>query len=454
MAITRRDLVRGLGAGILGAGALSACTRGRGGRTRNTTPPPTAKPVDAPDEPLVIGQIGAAYGRMAAFEEAIAVSIDEARIDVNARWEGLFDQEVVLLERHVMQEPGEDLAPVIAALVEEGATCLITSIDEESLVAAMPAIVEGGLAVIDVFTSGMSVRSSDVQTANLLVRLAPNDQILAARYAETALGATSEGGGTPGTVAFLSEDTAQGRSLHHELEQYLNPRGGRINSEQFYAVGDIGDIPARVKAVLKEPPALVVLNGGQESARFLSALHRATLDEDGRAELQIPSQLAPAATLDYSQQSLGKDLLAECLTTATGYQPGGEITAAHEAMMLNRSSDFLRTGYAYSQHGYDAFTMACLAAQDALSLTGTAIAASLPKILTGATACEDYGACRGAMTTALEANQRETVAYAGRMGALELGPQSDARLGDLREYSWSEANALGKVSASGFEAPE
>ena len=58
------------------------------------------------------------------------------------------------------------------------------------------------------------------------------------------------------------------------------------------------------------------------------------------------------------------------------------------------------------------------------------------------------------MTTALEANQRETVAYAGRMGALELGPQSDARLGDLREYSWSEANALGKVSASGFEAPE
>jgi branched-chain amino acid transport system substrate-binding protein len=58
------------------------------------------------------------------------------------------------------------------------------------------------------------------------------------------------------------------------------------------------------------------------------------------------------------------------------------------------------------------------------------------------------------MTTALEAGERATVAYVGRMGALELGGQSDARKGELREYEWTESNELKKPGATGFEAPE
>ncbi|ASK66971.1 amino acid ABC transporter substrate-binding protein [Brachybacterium avium] len=451
MAITRRDLVRGFGAGVLGAGALTGCGPGRRGGGP-TSPPPSAPKLTEPDTPLVIGQIGAAYGRMAVFEEAIAVSIEEAQIDVNARWGGLFGHEVVLLDRYVMQEPGEDLAPVIEDLAGEGATCLITSIDEESLIAAMPAVVEAGLAVIDVFTSGMDVRAEEVQTSNLLMRLAPDDRILAVQYGDIALGADSDKGGAQGTVAFVSEDTSQGRSLRQELELYLNPLGGRIVSEQFYAVGDIGDIGARVKQVLKEPPALLVLNGGQESASFLSALHEATADEDGRRTIEIPAQLSPAATVDYSQLPIAEELAPECLTSAAGFQPGGEITGEHEAMMLNRSSGFLRTGYAYSQQGYDAFTMACLAAQHALSVTGTALAAAVPSILTGAESCTDYEACRRVMRTALEAQGRATVAYVGRSGKLELGPRSDARIGEMRRYGWSAENVLEEGTATSFEA--
>src|SRR5690625_3679090 len=86
MTVSRRDLVRSLGVGVLGAGALSACGEGPlRGRRRTTTPPPTGAAPTEPDVPLVIGQIGAAYGRMGVFEEAIAVSIDEARIDVKDR---------------------------------------------------------------------------------------------------------------------------------------------------------------------------------------------------------------------------------------------------------------------------------------------------------------------------------------------------------------------------------
>ncbi|WP_422117442.1 ABC transporter substrate-binding protein [Brachybacterium sp. UNK5269] len=456
MAISRRTLMQGLGAGVLGAGALSACgevplRRGRGRPA--TTTAPTAGALTEPDTPLVIGQIGAAYGRMARFEQAIAVSLEEARIDVNARWEGVFGHEVQLLERHVMQAPGEDLTGVVRTLAEAGATCVITSIDEESLIAAMPALVEAQLAVIDVFTSAMSLRSAEVATANLLLRLAPNDRTLAAQLAEIALASTSDRAGPAGTVAYLSEDTAQGRGLHHELEQVLHPRSGAVVSAQFYPVGDFGDVAARVAAVLEHPPALLVFNGGAEAAPFLSALRLATLDEGQRPTVEFPKRLAPAAVIDYAQEPVAPDLAPKCLVGATGYEPGGEITIDHENMMLNRSAEFLQRGYAYSQHGYDAVTMACLAAQHALSVEGTALAAALPQILTGAEECTDFATCRGIMRTALQAEDRATVAYTGRLGGLELGAQSDARLGQVREYTWSEAQVLQPATVTGFEAP-
>ena len=457
MAISRRTLVQGLGAGILGAGALSGCgeggMRGRRGR-RATTTAPTAQALSEPDVPLVIGQIGAAYGRMADFEGVIAIAMDEARLDVNARWGGLFGHQVELLERHVMQEPGEDLTEAIAAMAEAGATCVITSIDEESLIAAMPALVEAGLAIIDLLTTGMTVRADEVSTANLLVRLSPNDRIIAAQYAEIALGAGSDKSGDPGTVAFLSEDTAQGRSLVQELEQVLNPLSGKIVAEQFYAVGELGDIGERVAAVLKTPPALLVVNGGAEVAPFLSALYEKTLDEGKRPTIEIPARLSPAATIDYAQLSVAEDLHAECLTTATGYEPGTTMTLDQENLLLTRDSELLETGFAYGQHGYDAVVMACLAAQHALTVEGTALAAALPAILTGSEECTDYESCRRIMRDALEVEDRATIAYVGWLGRLELGPQADARIGEMREYSWNGAHALEGGDATGFEAPE
>lgn len=456
MSVSRRSLVRGLGAGVLGAGALTACGEGglrRGGR-RETTTAPTAEALSEPDVPLVIGQIGANYGRMATFETAISISIASAALDTNARWGGLFGHEVELAERHVMQEPGEDLAPVIQDMADSGVTCVITSIDEESLIEAMPALVDAGMAVIDVFTSGRDLRTAEVQTANLLVRLCPSDATMAAQYAEIALGSSSDQAGPPGSVAYLSEDTLQGRSLLYELEQILHPRSGEIVSEQFYEVGDFGDITARVEKVLADPPALLVFNGGAEAAPFLSALYSATLDGGQRPEIEFPKRLSPAATIDYSQHAVAEDLVPGCLESATGYEPGDELTIEHENMMLNRSTEFLTTGYAYSQHGYDAFVMACLAAQHALSVEGTALAGALPAILTGSEKCSDYGTCRSVMQMALESQDRATVAYTGRMGSLELGPHSDARVGQMREYTWSESNEMEAGNGTSFEAPE
>lgn len=452
MTISRRALVRSLGAGVLGAGVLGACTPSRGRGRARATPGPTAAALVEPETPLVIGQIGAAYGRMGAAEQAVSLAIDEARIEINSRWGGLFGQDVTVLERRVLQAPGEDLPALVAELADAGATCLITSVDEESLVAMLPAVVEAGIAVIDVLSSGMSVRDPEVSSANLLVRLCPDERIMARRLAEEALGSSADDVGPPGTVAVVSEDTAQGRSLVHELEQILHPRGGTVRTPQLYPVGEIGDVRARAASVLEDLPALVVVNGGPETAAFVSALHEASLDADGRPERRLPVRLGPAATLDHAALGTADGLVPGCYAGATGYRPGGEVSLEHENMMLNRSADFLRTGYGYSMQAYDAVVLACLAAQHALSVEGSALASALPAVLTGQDTCTDFDGCRGILRTALDQDSRASIAYEGHTGALALGPQGDVSRGGLREYTWTEDLALEEPSATTFEA--
>lgn len=453
MRMSRRELVRAIGVGAVGAGALSACGSGgvRRGRRRPTTTNPSAKPAAEPDAQLKIGSIGASYGIAGRFERQISIGVSEAAIDANARWKGVFGQKIAVAERHVVEKAGEDLGAVIGQLAEDGVTAVISSLDDDALIAAMPAFVKAGIAVVDVFTSSMAVRAKDVQSSGLLTRLCPNDVALAAGHADAAWGGASERAGKPGTVFCVSESTTQGKSLVHEVQQVLGPAGGRVVGQHMYPIGSFGDRAAVVKKVLQTKPALVLFNGpGEDAGPFLSDLHRGTLDKDGRPTFDVTVRVATPAVVDY----VDAQLAPECMAKATGTEPGGELTSDHVNMMLNVDPNLLRDGYAYSQQAYDAVMMIALAAYDALSVEGTEIAASMPRILTGSSACTDFGACRTLMRDGLTDGKRETITYQGRMGQLVLDPQKDPSKGQLRGYKWDKSNALqASGNAQGFEVP-
>ncbi|MGP5087344.1 ABC transporter substrate-binding protein [Brachybacterium tyrofermentans] len=449
MSITRRSLVRGLAPAIVGAaaggGVLTSCSRdadpGTSGEDAGTlgAAPPT------PDTPLVLGSIGASYGRAAAFETPISIAITEAMIDLNARWGGVLGHEVTMQERHVAAAAGEDLSAVIATMADAGVSAVITSLDEESLVAVIPALVDAQIAVIDVLTSGMSVREPEVASATMLIRLAPDDVAIATLYAEQAWTSGSDGSGPPGTIAYVSEDTAQGRSLVGELTRILAPRGGKILTQQFYPAGDAPDLDAVVEAVLAEPPALLVVNGGPEVGPLLSALHDATRDGSQQPAVTIPSRLGPAASVDYSEDAL----TPECLASATGYLPGDALDDTHVNMMLNVDSTLLATGFGYSQQAYDAVLLAGLAAEDAVSVGGVDIAGSLERVLSGTQECAEFGDCSALLRDARAAGQRTTISFTGRSGPLELGSDNDVRTGKIRSRTWDAENSLDSEPAIG-----
>lgn len=438
MSMRRRTMMHGLGAGVLGAVALSACSslgaRDRRGPQGEGTP--SGNDLTEPDAPMILGSIGADHGRSQPFETAIAIAVSEAMIDLNASFEGLFGHEVEMLERIVVPEAGTDLAGDVEDLAAAGVSAVISSLDEEALAAAMPLFAQKGIAVIDVFTSGMSVRADEVETNNLLTRLSPNDIALAGLYAQTALTGSTEDGVEAGSMVYVSEETAQGRSLLAEIKRVLEPAGGTVLHEQFHPVGEMGEIAPLVETILAAPPALLVLNGGQEAGAFLSALYKASLGDDGRPRVKIPARLGPTASIDYAKA----DLLPECLESATGYEPGGDLVDAHVNMMLNVDPGLLSSGYAYSQQAYDAVMLAALAAQDALSLKGSALAGSFARVLDGNQACTDYGQCRDILHNAVLAGTKESIAFEGRMGSLTLGPAQDPAAAEIREVTWSGSN--------------
>ena len=455
MAVSRRTLMRTLGASVLGASALSACTgqgggrRGFRGRRRRTTTNPTADAVSEPDTPLVIGSIGSSYGIAGRFEDQIATAITEALIDINARDGGLFGHKVEAVERHVVKEAGSDLTTVVARLKESGVTAVITSLDDETLISAVPQFVEAGIAIIDVFSSGMQVRDPEVQHGGMLLRLSPNDRAIAQHYAEAAFGNASDKTGAPGSVAFVSEDTAQGRSLKEQLELIINPQAGKIVAEHFYPIGSFGDRAAVVDKIVKAKPYLLVVNGpSTDAGPLLSDLWKATLDEGQRPTLDIQVRVGPAAVMDFKDDALQ----ADCLSRTVGQQGGGSLSDEHVNMMLNVSPNFLTESYAYSQQAYDAVMLCCIGAYSALSVKGSDIAKAIPAVLTGSEECFDYAACRTLMRDGLAAGgERVSVSYAGRMGALELGTDGDPAKGSLREYTWSEANVLQPPDATNYE---
>lgn len=454
MAISRRTLMSSLGASVLGVGALSGCGEGRlrggrGGRRKETTPPPTADPLAEPDQALVLGSIGASHGRTSAFEKQISIAVEEAMIDINARWEGLFGHDVRMVPRHVMAEPGEDIAEAVAALAEQGVTAVISSLDEDALLAALPHFVEADIAVIDVITSGMILREAEVDAANMLIRLAPNNDVIATMIVEESKsGGNSQRAGTSGHIVYVSEDTTQGRDLKDRIAYFGNPEDAPVVAERFYPVGAIDRIDELVDEVVGKHPALLVVNGGPEVGPFLSALHEATLDEGNRPTIEIPVRLSPAATRDYTKD----ELAPECLSRATGWEPGGALTDDHVNMMLNRDPGLLEIGYAYSQQAYDAVVLACLAAQNALSTTGSAIAGNVQRVLTGDTECTDYGMCRLTLRDAIDAGTRATITYKGRTGDLVLDGDSDAQKGAMRTYTFGPAGALITGNATTFDS--
>lgn len=431
MTVARRSILRS--AALLGAAVpLASCTTGRRGRGTDPTEPSTTPPPEDPDETLVIGSIGVSSGLFSTFEKHIMLAIGEARTDVNIAG-GVFGRDVTLLERVVVDAPGADIAPAIAALRDQGATAIITSCSDESLIAAVPAFVDAGIAVVSVNSTARDLRADEVETEGMLMRISPTDACLAKVFSDAAWNAQPPL--AAGTLAFFGRDTMGSASLAEELRLRLEPQGGHLIRTLFPE--GASDVGAPVDALMAAPPALVVIDAGDETPQIVTAIATKSLGPDGRPMFDIPLR-----TTYYNTRSWGEQVPPESLKHATGCRPG--IPAPDELVntMLNVDTSLATSGFEFAGAAYDAVVLIALAAQAARSTEGSQIAAALPSLLTDGEEVADHAT--GLRQLAAGAQIR----YVGRSGPIELGDDQDPVTIDLTDVPYDDAGQMGAPSDS------
>lgn len=424
MAISRRSVLITAGAVAVAAPLTGCMRRGRGAAATKEAAAP--RPQKEPDATLVIGSIGVSSGLRSTFEKQISLALGEARTDV-AIGGGVFGHEVTLLPRITVDSPSADLKPAIAQLAEKGATAVIVSCGDDSLLGAMDAFVEAGIAVISVNSTGRQLRADQVHSAGMLLRLCPTDAIIAKSFAESA--AKGGQGLTPGLVAYIGRDTTEGHSLAEELRLRIEPAGGRVFAQHFPEGAP--DLGGAIDAIVAQPPSLLVVDAGDETGQIIGAMVSRTLGTDGRPTVDIPVR-----TTFYNTRSWAADVPGEAMQHVTGCRAGIPAPDRLQNTMLNVDTSLVQAGYDFSGITYDAVVLVALAAQAARSIEGSQIAAALPGLLADGDEIGDYGSGLQLI------REGASIQYKGLGGPLKLGKNGDPASAELTTVSFDQAGNI------------
>lgn len=431
MSISRRAVVRSTGALAAGA-ALSACTRR--GRRPEPTEPTTTTPVPEPEQDLVIGSIGVASGLEAMFDKHISIAIGEARTSIDIGG-GVFGRPLQMLPRRYAETPDSDIAPLVQELAAAGASAVVVSCGDPSLLAAMPALAEAGIAVVSVNSTAHELRGKEAGSAGMLFRLAPTARMLAKAFADAAMSGSGQQHATPGTVTYLARDTLAGHSLGEQMRMLIEPAGPWIR-QHYFAPGQ-PDLGGPIDEILAEPPALVVIDAGEETPQIISEIHRRTLGPDGRQQLTIPIR-----TTYYNSMPWGDQVPPESMEHTTGCRPGDPAPDPLQNLMLNIDTSLASSAYEFAGPSYDAVMLIALAAQTARSTEGSQIASAIAGLLTDGEKVSDYG------TAVKLLREGKKVMYQGMSGALTLGEDGDPVSAELTTFGYDEAGAQTEASGS------
>lgn len=431
---SRRAVSRSLAAGFVGV-TLTACTRRTGRGQQSASPSPDA-PTKDPGVPLVVGTVGGGYGLEAQFEKQIALGISEARIDVD-NVGGVFGRPVELVERYVVTDPADDLAGYVTTLADRGASAAIVSCDEDVLARAMPHFADAGIAVVSVTSTAMGIRADAAATRGLLFRLTVSDRGLARTFGQEALATTGDQGLVPRSVAYVSRDSTQGRSLEQELRDVVAPNYGSLVGPFFFAP----DAPALdTAALLAAKPSLIVVNGGaQESVAILRSLHDGNLGPDGRPVLRIPVRLGY-----YNSGAYGDQLPPEALAQVTGTRAGVVPSAEHVDMMLAADTSLGLGGFDFSEEAYDALVVLALSAQSAATVEGTQVAQFIPAVLDGG---DEASTVEDALVALRDGGD---IHYVGRSGTILL-QDGDPVTAQVSSVTYADNNQVQDVQSSGVD---
>lgn len=283
-----------------------------------------------------------------------------------------------------------------------------------------------GAGVVQFSPANTSPLFDEYDHGGLYFRTAPSDVLQGAVLANLAAQDGVQ------NLAILARQDDYGEALANQVESEFQAAGGTVASKVLFDP-TAATFDSEIQQIANSSPDGLVLIAFDETARIIPALVSAGAGQgDGVQTYFVDGNLAA-----YDADS-DNPLDEGVLEGVKGTLPGGDLPDVFRDCLLEVDPSL--TEFAYAGESYDAAIVSALAALQAGSTDGEAIAAEIPSVTGGGgTKCYTYYDCASLIVDG------EDVDYDGISGPIEIGETGSPTVANIGIYEYGSDNTFENV---------
>jgi ABC-type branched-subunit amino acid transport system substrate-binding protein len=270
-----------------------------------------------------------------------------------------------------------------------------------------------GAGVIQFSPANTSPDFTDYADHGLYFRTAPSDVLQGRVLGDLILGDGAQ------NVAIMALQDAYGTGLAANVTKSVTGGGGTIVKQVIYDP-KAATFSAEVGQIKAANPDAIALIAFDETKKIVPEMIKQGIDM--KKVYFVDGNLA-----DYS-----KDFAKGTLTGTKGTLPGVVASSAFKKKLLAVNSKL--TEFSYAPESYDAVVLTALAAEEAKSDAGTAVAAHLVDVSKGGTKCTTFEACDKLVKAGTD------IDYDGVSGPVEFSDKGDPTEATIGIYQYQADN--------------
>lgn len=367
---------------------------------------------------LVIGTLLPETGSLAFLGPPEFAAAELAVEEINNAG-GVFGADVTL-ENSDSGDTTTDIAnQSVGRLLDANATVIVGAASSSVSFTVIDRII--GAGVVQFSPANTSKRFSTYEDNGLYFRTAPSDILQGQILGEIIV----EDGNA--TVGIMNLDDDYGTGLAEDLQASIEDSGGEV-VEQITYDPNAQSYDAEVQAMISADPDAIVVIGFDESARIISALA-----EQGAG----PQDKKIYGSDGNMGNALGDQVPEGTLEGMRGTAPLSELTGEFESCLMEVDPEL--QDFNYAGETYDAVVVSALAALEAGSVEGAAIAAEIPGVTKDGTECSTFTECRDLIA------EGEDIDYEGASGPIEMQDNGDPGQASFGILEFQADNSLETV---------
>jgi ABC-type branched-subunit amino acid transport system substrate-binding protein len=397
--------------GAVAALALAGCGGSSSGGTAGSTTAATTAAVKAQsDGTLKIGTLLPQTGSLAFLGPPEFAGVKLAIKDINAAG-GVLGKDVSEVDSDSGDTSTDIASQSVDRLLSQKVDAIIGAASSGVSLTVIDKIT--GAGVVQFSPANTSPTFTDYKDNGLYFRTAPSDVLQGRVLGDLMLSDGAQ------TVGILALQDPYGTGLAENVTKSVTDGGGQVVATKIYDP-KAATFSAEVGAIKAANPDAIALISFDEAKKIVPEMVKQGIDM--KKVYFVDGNLA-----DYS-----KDFPKGTLEGAKGTLPG--VVASSSFQKDLKTVDPKLTEFAYAPESYDATVLIALAAEEAKSDAGTAIASKLVDISKGGTKCKTFAECDKLVKAGTD------IDYDGISGPVEFSDKGDPSEATIGIYQYKNDN--------------